>query len=276
MMSKRYAGLSEIQSKTMSFDEVLIYYTDIPLSYFIIKTIEEKKEGKIMARIINQAFIDLRSFSPEALRKIKSITNVALVMLPENPTPEFSEAYAAIKKMNIASETNISGNACIFNGMSILCKDDIADNSIVVCNGLTVIRDMPKEKNLRIIVNGALIKSPSAFMEIIKINGTIYTIDDDAKLVKSISKLIIDKNFIGNLSDKTAIINCGKIYIENEVTEEMLQSKGVVFYDIAQVVARKELHGYIQANSNKVALVQTFEEAEKRDKKMKKWKFWWK
>ena len=274
-MSKRYAGLKTLKDGTMSFDEVLLYYSDIPLSYIIMKTIiKEKKEGKIMAKIINQAFIDLRYFSPEALKKIKSMTNVALVMLPENPTPEFSEAYAAIKKTNVASETNISGNACIFNGMSVLNKEDIADNSVVVCNGLAIIRDVPKEKNLRIIVNGVLIKSPSAFMDIIKVNGTTYLIDDDAKLVKSISKLIIDENFINNLSDKTAIINCGKIYIENEVTEAMLQSKNVVFYDIAQIIARKELHGYIQANSNKVALVQTFEEAEKRDKKVKKWKFW--
>ena len=273
-MSKLYAALLEIKSKTMSFDDVLLYYSDIPLPCFILKISKEKKEGKIMARIINQAFIDLRSFSPEALKKIKSITNVALVMLPENPTPEFSEAYAAIKKLNVASETKISGNACIFNGLSILCKDDISDNSIVVCNGLAIIRDIPKEKNLRIIVNGVLIKSPSAFMEIIKINGTVHNIDDDAKLIKSYSKLIIDKNFIGNLSDKTAIIKCGKIIIESEVTEKMLQSKGIVFYDIAQIVAQKELHGYIQTNSNQVALVQTFEEAEERDKKSKKWKFW--
>lgn len=273
-MSKLYAALLEIKSKTMSFDDVLLYYSDIPLPCFILKISKEKKEGKIMARIINQAFIDLRSFSPEALKKIKSITNVALVMLPENPTPEFSEAYAAIKKLNVASETNISGNACIFNGLSILCKDDISDNSIVICNGLAIIRDIPKEKNLRIIVNGVLIKSPSAFMEILKINGTVYNIDDDAKLIKSYSKLIIDKNFIGNLSDKTAIIKCGKIIIESEVTEKMLQSKGIVFYDIAQIVAQKELHGYIQTNSNQVALVQTFEEAEERDKKSKKWKFW--
>lgn len=273
-MSKLYAGLTALKDGTMSFDEVLFYYSDVPLPIFISETITKKKEGKIMARITNQAFVDLRSFTPDALKKIKSITNVALVMLPENPTDEFTEAYAAVKKLNIASETNISGNACIFNGMTVLGKDDIADDSVVVCNGLAVIRNMPKEKNMRVIVNGVLIKSPSAFMEIIKINGTVYTIDDDAKLIKSISKLIIDKNFIGNLNDKTAIVNCGKIYIENEVTEEMLQSKGIVFYDTAQITARKDLHGYIQANSNKVALVQTFEESEKREKKIKKWKLW--
>ncbi len=275
-MSKRYAGLMALKDGTMSFDEVLLYYSDIPLPIFIGETVRKKKEGKNMARIINQVLVDLRNFSPEALKKIKSMMNVTLVMLPENPTPEFSEAYAEIKKTHIASEISVYGNVCIFNGKSVLSKEDVADNGIVVCNGLAIIRDIPKEKNLRIIVNGALIKSNSAFVEILKVNGATFTIDDDAKLISSISKLIIDENFIGNLSNKTAIIACGKIYIENEVTEAMLQSKGIVFYDIAQITARKELHGYIQANSNQVALVQTFEEAEKRGRKMKKRKFWWK
>ena len=85
---------------------------------------------------------------------------------------------------------------------------------------------------------------------------------------------IIDKNFIGNLTTKTAIIGCGKINIEEEVTEDMLQSKGVVFYDIHKIVANKELHGYIQANSNQVARICTPEESG--TKKSKKRFLWWK
>jgi len=271
-MSKRYAGLLALKDATMSFDDVLLYYSDIPFPYFIMKTIEKRKKEKTMARITNQAFIDLRNFSPEALKKIKSITNVALIMLPEKPTPEFSEAYAAIKKFNIASETNISGNACIFNGMSILSKDDIADNSLIVCNGLAVIRDMPAEKKIKVIVNGMLIKSSSAFLDIIKINGTIGIIDDEAKIIKSNSRLNIDENFINNLSAKTAIINCGKVHIEDEVTEAMLQSKGVVFYDIVQILAKKHLHGYIQANSYNVKNICTDEEKRKGRKVFFRWK----
>ena len=260
-MSKTYAGLISLKNGTMSFEEVLIYYSDIPFPYFIFKTAKKEKEGRIMAKIINQAFTDLRSFSPEALKRIQSMTNVALVLLPENPAPEFSEAYASIKKTNVVSEINISSNACIFNGMSILSKDDIADNSLIICNGLAVIRDMPKEKNIKVIVNGMLIKSPSAILEIIKINGTIGFIDDDAKIIKTNSKLIIDKNFISNLSEKTAIINCGKVYIEDDISESMLQSKGVVFYDIVHITAKKELHGYIQTNSFNVKKISACEES---------------
>lgn len=269
-MSKLYGGLRELKSGEMSFDEVLTYYTDIPLCVFVHKTgIIKKKEGNNMARIINQASVDLRNYTPAALKKIKSITNVATIMLPENPSPEFSEAFAGIKKLNVADTICLPDNACIFNGSSVLTKDDVADNSFVVCNGLAIIRDMPKEKNLRLIVNGSLIKSPSAFMEIVKINGSTYTVDDDSKLINSIDKLTIDKNFISNLSDKTAIVTCGKIHIEDDITEEMLKSKGVEFCNIGQIIARKELHGYIQANSNKVGKI-SVEEKEK--KKLFRWK----
>ncbi len=272
-MSKLYGGLSAFKDGALTFDEVLLYYTDMPLSVFTFETIiNKKKEGKNMARIINQAYIDLRNFTPDALEKIKRIVNVALVMLPENPTPEFTEAYASIKKMNVASETNISADASIFNGMTILTKDDLAKDSMIVCNGLTVLRDVPEEMNIRVIVNGSLIKSNSVFVKTVKINGTVYSIDDDAKLIRSVPEIKIDNNFINNLSDKTAIIDCGKVYIEDEVTEEKLRSKGVTFYSVRQVIARKELHGYIQANSNAVGKTITREDEKEKKKKIFGWK----
>lgn len=229
-----------------------------------------------MPKIKNQAFVDLRNFTPKALKKIKSLMNISLVMLPENPTAEFSEAYAEIKKMNIVSETAIPSNARIFNGLTTLSKEDLSEGSVVVCNGLAIIRDIPKEMNIRLIVNGSLLKSSTAFVEPVKINGTTYKIDDDAKLIKSVAELNIDKNFINNLTEKTAIIACGKIYIEDEITDEMLNSKGIVFYNIAQIIANKNLHGYIQANSNNVALLQTIEEAKKRGKRFNRRKLRWK
>ena len=273
VMSKLYGGLAALKSG-MSFDDVLLYYGELPFTMFIYSVdIIKKKEGNIMAKIRNQAYIDLRNFTPEALKKIDSITNVTLVMLPEHPTSEFVEAYADIKKLNVVSETNVPGNACVFNGMSELTKNDLSPNSLVVCNGMTIVRDVPKEMNVRIIVNGMMIKSPTAFVEPIKINGGTYTIDDDAKLIKSLPEINIDKNFIGNLSDKTAIIACGTINIENDVTEEMLRSKGIVFYDIHRIIAEKELHGYIQANSKQVAKVYTPDNA-KREKTKKKFSWW--
>ena len=54
MMSKRYAGLTVLKNGTMSFDEALLYYTDIPLSYFIMKTVIKKKEGKLWQKLLTR------------------------------------------------------------------------------------------------------------------------------------------------------------------------------------------------------------------------------
>lgn len=275
-MSKLYAGLSVLNDGSFSFDEALLYYTDTPLSYFIVETILKRKKETTMAKITNQVTVDLRNYSPEALKKIKSIKNAVHIILPENPSPEFSEAYAQIKKINVVDETTTPGNACIFNGVANLTKKDLSENNIVICNGNAILRDIPKEMNIKVKVNGSLIKSPSAFVEIIKINGSSYEIDDDARLILSMTELNIDEVFLRNTDDKTAIVSCGKVIIDDEITDGMLSEKGVKFYNVGQIVARKELHGYIQTNSFSVGLVQTKEDAEKRDKKYSKKKFWWK
>lgn len=269
-MSKLYAGLSELKNGDMNFKDILLYYYDVPLSVFICETIIKKKEGKSMARIMNQATLDLRNFSADAIKKIKSITNVATVILPKDVTPEFSEAYAAVKKRNIADEISVPGNACFYNGEVTLTQNDVTKDSLIVCNGMAIVKDIPEEMNIKIIVNGMLIKFSNAWVEIVKINGSKYEIDADAKLIKSIPQLCIDKNFLNNLSEKTAIIACAKIEIDEEITEEMLRSKGIKFYSVAQISAAKELHGYIQANSSGVSAVLTKAEAQAREKGFKK------
>lgn len=275
-MSKLYAGLSVLKDGSFSFEDALLYYTDVPTSYFIIRTILNRKKETTMAKITNQVTVDLRNYSPEALRKIKSIKNAVHIFLPENPSPEFAEAYAQIEKINVVDETTMPGNACIFNGNANLTKNDLSENDIVICNGSAILRDIPKEMNIKVKINGSLIKSPSAFVEILKINGASYEIDDDARLILSMTELNIDEVFLRNTDDKTAIVSCGKVTIDDAITDSMLSEKGVKFYNVGQIVAKKELHGYIHPNSFSVGLVQTKEEAEKRDRKYGKKKLWWK
>ncbi len=268
-MSKLYAALSSIKEGSMPFSEILLYYSDIPVSYLLYETAKKKKEGNKMAKIFNQPTLDLRNFSPDALKKIQSITNVASILLPEHMTPEFSEAYAAIKKTNIAAELNIPGDALLYNGDVTLTRNNVTKNSMVICNGNLIVKDIPPELNLKINLNGTLIKSSDAFVQIVKINGTVHEIDKDVYIIKSMAKLKIDVNFINNLPEKTAIIACGKVDIESAVTEAMLRSKALKFYAVGKIRADKELHGYIQANSNSVGKIVISDEPEKK-------KAWWK
>lgn len=140
-MSKLYGGLCELRNGGMNFDDVLTYYGELPLSAFILKTVNiTKKEGNKMARIRNQAILDLRQFTPEALKKIKSIKRVATVILPENMSPEFTEVYAGIKKTMVAKETVIPANACIHNGSTILTKSDVTENNCFPCLNISQVK----------------------------------------------------------------------------------------------------------------------------------------
>lgn len=275
-MSKLYAGLSVLKDGSFSFEDALLYYTDTPLSYFIIEAIFKRKKETEMVKIKNQITLDLRNYTPEALSKIKTIKNAINILLPENPSPEFSAAYAKIKKINIINETTIPGNACMFNGTANLTQNDLTKGSVIICNGNAILRDIPEELNIKIKVNGNLIKSSSAFVEILKVNGSTFEIDDDANLILSIAEMNIDSAFIKNAKEKTALINCGKVFIADELSDEELSDRSIKFYNVGQIVAKKELHGYIQNNSYNVGLIQTYEEAEKREKKYAKKILWWK
>ncbi len=272
-MSKLYGGLSALKDGTFSFEEVLIYYTDMPLQALFFEMRKNKmKEGKNMARIINQPTVDLRGFTPEALKKIKSITNVASVLLPENMPDGFSEAYMQIKKMNIAGEIRVPDNAQFFNGNITLTRKDVTADSVLLCNGTAFVSDIPEEMNVRMIINGTLIKTESAFVTVSSINGTKVEISDDVKTVKGKAELNFDKSFADNIGEKTIIVACGKIHISDEVTEEMLSAKQVKFIAVGKIFARKELHGYLNANSEAVGKILTEEKEKREKKKLFRWK----
>lgn len=271
-MSKLYGGMRELKVGNMSLEYVLTYYEDSPLSAFVYKTgIIKKKEGTNMARIRNQASLDLRQFTPEALKKIKSISRVANVILPENMSPEFAEVYAGIKKSMVANELVIPSNACIHNGSSIITKSDVTENSLIICNGLTILRDIPESMKIRLIANGLLIKSKDAFVEILEHNGSKLEFDTDVKIISNKSEIKVDENFLDNIEEKTALVSCSRVIIDSSVTDSMLKNKKLQFVACAIICANEELHGYIHANSVDIADVVTPAQAKKKYKRKFRW-----
>ena len=53
--------------------------------------------------------LDLRNYTPQALRKISSIQAVSTILLPENPSPAFAEAYA-----DITQGSHCPGGVCAY------------------------------------------------------------------------------------------------------------------------------------------------------------------
>ena len=62
--------------------------------------------------------LDLRNYTPQALRKISSIQAVSTILLPENPSPAFAEAYADITKGAIAQEVSAGSRGEARPGLS--------------------------------------------------------------------------------------------------------------------------------------------------------------
>ena len=84
--------------------------------------------------------LDLRNYTPQALRKISSIQAVSTILLPENPSPAFAEAYADITKGAIAQEVFAPmDKVAQYNGLNVL-GSTLPEGAICLCNGMTVFR----------------------------------------------------------------------------------------------------------------------------------------
>ena len=84
--------------------------------------------------------LDLRNYTPQALRKISSIQAVSTILLPENPSPAFAEAYADITKGAIAQEVFAPmDKVAQYNGLNVL-GSTLPEGAICLCNGMTIFR----------------------------------------------------------------------------------------------------------------------------------------
>lgn len=262
-MSKRYAGLTFIRDGSMDFGEILLYFSDNPYinSVLISEAVfkNKMKRGKNMSKIVNQVLVDLRNFSPDALRKIEEISNVVDVILPKNMSVEFADAYSKIQKSKVVQELYLAEaqKFCTFNGNVTITENDIAKNTFLKTNGVLIIKSMPDEMELSVMVNGLLVKTKSSKINIEKLNGLKIEIDDDFSIISSGQRLNIDKCFIESINNKTAIIGVEKVDIANDVTTEMLKSKKVFFGEVDVIIAPNTLHGYIHANSVNVNTITT-------------------
>lgn len=98
--------------------------------------------------------LDLRNYTPQALRKISSIQAVSTILLPENPSPAFAEAYADITKGAIAQEVFAPmDKVAQYNGLNVL-GSTLPEGAICLCNGMTIFRRAAGEKHARVFLSG--------------------------------------------------------------------------------------------------------------------------
>lgn len=215
----------------------------------MFKNIFKKKQA-----IHAQSVVDLRDYTPQALNNIKVIEAVALLILPENPSNEFIEAFSKIQLDAVGFRLNLPSDkkVVMFNGVTSLSSVKLADNTVGVFNGIVIIGQMLENENAQYIVNGIVLKkiglqnSSQCLME----NGLIFEMDFDENKVKLFSnKIEIDASFIRNVQDGTLIAAGDTILFNNDITEEMIVKKNVQFFAGNKIKCNKDIKGCVQARS---------------------------
>lgn len=215
----------------------------------MFKNIFKKKQS-----IHAQSVVDLRDYTPQALNNIKVIEAVALLILPENPSNEFIEAFSKIKLDAVGFKLNLPRDkkVAMFNGVTSLSSVKLSDNTVGVFNGIVIIGQMLENENAQYIVNGIVLKkiglqnNGQCLME----NGLIFEMDFDENKVKLFSnKIEIDASFIRNVQDGTLIAAGDTIVFNNDITEEIIVEKNVQFFAGNKIKCNKDIKGCVQARS---------------------------
>lgn len=221
------------------------------------------------------ATLDLRQYTPKALEGISKIRAVATIILPENPSAEFVEAYSKISKSAVAHELHLpaSGKICTVNGSAVISNETVLPDSIYMVNGLVLVGDIDESKRANFAVNGMLIKKKGSCVNITSANGAVVEADFDENNVKMFDgQYNIDMNFIRCVEKGVWIIVDGKMFIEKDVTEEAIIEKDVHFIADGKIICGKEIMGCILSRAIVDGKVMTYEEYESFEAERRRYK----
>lgn len=209
-----------------------------------------KRKQVISARSV----LDLRDYTPEALKGIKSINAVATLILPENPTPEFIEAFSKIHLEAVGGQFNVAKDRKIvkINGVKFSSDISLPDNCFAIMNGIIILCSAIKGENIEYALNGIVLKKKGIQNEgkCVSENGIVYEMDFDEDKIKFFSNEVeVDASFIRNLEIGTLVAAGNSITIAADVTEEMLIKNDIKFFAGNTIKCNQEIMGYVQARS---------------------------
>ena len=206
-------------------------------------------------QVINaQAVLDLRDYTPEALKGIKSINAVAVLILPENPAPEFMEIFSKIPLNAVACQFSVAKERKIvtINGVKNSSDISLPDNCFAILNGIIILGSTIKGENIEYALNGIVLKKKGIQNEAkcVAENGIVYEMDFDEDKMKFFSNEVeVDADFIRNLEIGTLVAAGNTMTISAEVTEETIINNDIKFFAGNTIKCSAEIKGCIQARS---------------------------
>lgn len=209
-------------------------------------------------RIRNQGMLDIHNYTPQALREIKSITNVGMLTVADG-NEEYINALAEIDLKNIGTTVTVPYGSDVYtiNGSAVLTNETVKPDTVYLVNGISFVYDLSKEMNISLCTNGTVILQKESNVNVLFTNGEIAVVEFDSRKLKFFeNKVTVDANFVKEAEEGAVIAADNKIVIENDVTADMLREKNIYFISGNKVICRKELWGYVQNHShisNKIA-----------------------
>lgn len=209
-----------------------------------------KRKQVISARSV----LDLRDYTPEALNGIKSIEAVATLILPENPTPEFMEAFSKIHLDAVGGQFNVAKDKKIvtINGIKNSSDISLPNNCFAVMIGIIILGRPIKGENIEYALNGIVLKKKGIQNEAkcVAENGIVYEMDFDEDKMKFFSnKVEVDADFIRNLEVGTLVAAGNTITISADVTEEAIVNNDIKFFAGNSINCSKSIKSCVQARS---------------------------
>lgn len=197
----------------------------------------------------NIATLDLRSYSTDALKRIKSIQNVACLILPKDAKPEWKDAFSEITVKNCASQIYIKADESVHsvNGSAVLDDNNVADGEKYLVNGAAVIATRGKKPSLYIC--GAAVALGGAEYLIESLGGSLIKAEPKGEYRIYPNYIKIDAPMLENLPDNFTVISGNSIDFETDVTVNRLKEKHLFCIAGNSIMCRREIYGYVGANS---------------------------
>lgn len=208
------------------------------------------KKGIANGTVINDAVLDLRAYTPNAMEHIEMI-NAAVIIMPSEPTPEFMEAYAKIPTKNAASTITIRENQKIssFSGINEFDDSTISPDTMYILSGINVIKKLNNEKPIDVIASGITLYAKGSNINFISKSGITKEFDNEIEDVKIFSNgLDIDSDFM-DLIDNALIVCSGNMTISNDVDPDLMMNKNIYFVTSGNVRCTKKMSIVFQLKS---------------------------
>lgn len=221
---------------------------------------------------INSAILDLRNYSPQALMNIKEI-NSAITFIPDVQDSAFYEAFSMIAVKNIANQIRLAPEIKISttNGIAEMTNATCNyDKTLHIVNGAAVAYNLDNTKAVDVLINGILVYDDTCKINIVTDNGISYKTDFVIKSAKLFpNKITVDVQFLENVCDSTVICSANKIFIDSDVSLDLLKSKKLFFASGNKIICSKDIIGYITSISAVGNKITTYEEEHKSSRKTK-------